>query len=100
MFLTIGRRSWAHMAKVSPEGLSPSLPSRLLQLYITGRTSSLDRPAAPELQYTFPVTNGTYLVRLHFAENFRANLAPGRRAFDVDINGVNVIQNLDVFASV
>ena len=45
--------------------------------------------------YAFAVANGTYTVRLHFAENFYT--APGQRVFSVNVEGTP-INNLDVFA--
>jgi hypothetical protein len=48
--------------------------------------------------YTFPnlVPDGTYAVRLHFAEIYYD--APGSRRFDVLLNGSPVLTNFDVFA--
>jgi hypothetical protein len=45
--------------------------------------------------YALAVANGTYSVRLHFAENFYT--APGQRVFSVNVEGTP-ITNLDVFA--
>ncbi len=45
--------------------------------------------------YAFPVANGNYTVRLHFAENF--NTAAGQRIFSVNVEGTP-INNIDVFA--
>ena len=59
-----------------------------------------DDAAAPELQYSFAVPNGTYLVRLHFAENFSGAFAVGARVFDVDVEGVRRFEDIDVFAAV
>ena len=47
-----------------------------------------DQDAQPELQYTLPVPNSRYLVRLNFAENYARNFAVGRRTFGVNIEGV------------
>lgn len=57
-----------------------------------------DKPAAPEMMYTFPVDDGSYEVRLHLAEIYGALQQPGRRVFDVKAEGQLVIDNLDVFA--
>jgi hypothetical protein len=62
------------------------------------RTERWDPPAAPEMTYTFNVANGTYTVRLHFAENWSPAFAVGVRVFDVTIQGSLVFDNLDVFA--
>jgi hypothetical protein len=63
-------------------------------------TERWDPAAAPELQYTFAVPNGTYLVRLHFAENYNGAWAIGARVFDVDVEGVRAFEDIDVFAAV
>lgn len=62
------------------------------------RTERWDPPAAPEMNYTFTVANGTYTVRLHFAENWSPAFAVGVRVFDVNIQGSLAFDNLDVFA--
>src|SRR5579871_1269346 len=58
----------------------------------------------PTLQYTFTLPNGTYQVRLHFAENYVNATFPnggiGYRVFSVQANGVTIVSNLDVFATV
>jgi hypothetical protein len=45
--------------------------------------------------YAFAVANGSYTVRLHFAENFYT--AAGRRIISVNVEGTP-ISNIDVFA--
>jgi hypothetical protein len=45
--------------------------------------------------YALAVPNGSYQVRLHFAESFYT--APGRRIFSVNVEGTP-ISNIDVFA--
>ena len=47
--------------------------------------------------YRFAVTNGNYLVRLYFAENYGVIDAPGERVFDVNVEGT-LLSNLDVYA--
>ncbi|QJE97074.1 malectin domain-containing carbohydrate-binding protein [Luteolibacter luteus] len=56
-----------------------------------------DTPSSP-LDYSFPVTNGQYEVRLHFAETWSGVTAVGQRIFDVFIENQLAIDNLDVFA--
>ena len=46
--------------------------------------------------YNVPVATGDYVVTLKFAEIYFS--APGRRVFDVLIEGGTVVSNLDVFA--
>jgi YVTN family beta-propeller protein len=62
------------------------------------RTERWDAAGGQELGYTFNVPNGTYMVRLHFAENYDALWAVGSRVFDVNINGTLALDNIDVFA--
>jgi hypothetical protein len=46
--------------------------------------------------YNVPVANGDYVVTLKFAEIYFSS--PGRRTFDVFIEGAKVVSNLDVYA--
>lgn len=48
----------------------------------------------PELQYTFPVTNGSYTVNLYFSEP--CDSAVGDRVFDVQLQGATVFPALDI----
>jgi Malectin domain len=48
--------------------------------------------------YTIPVANGDYLVTLKFAEIYWTQ--PGQRVFNVLLEGVKVISNLDLIAKV
>ena len=59
-----------------------------------------DRPAPPELTYTFGVPNGDYTVNLLFAENWSGAWAAGVRVFSVQMEGTTVISNLDIFSEV
>jgi hypothetical protein len=47
--------------------------------------------------YTFPVSNGNYVVTLKFAEIVYA--AAGKRIFGVAINGTTVLNNFDIVAA-
>lgn len=53
---------------------------------------------APTFSYSIPVPNGTYTVKLHFAETSATFSGVGRRKFNVTINGATAYSNLDVFA--
>ena len=46
--------------------------------------------------YQFTVPNGTYLVRLHFAETYEGISKAGERIFTVKVNGQTVLKDLDV----
>ena len=51
-----------------------------------------------DFSYAIPVTNGDYLVTLKFAEIYWTQ--PGQRVFNVLMEGVKVISNLDLVAKV
>jgi hypothetical protein len=62
-----------------------------------GRTSDLSVPQEQrQITFEIPLNNGTYQVKLHFAE-LNWNEAD-RRRFDVLAEGVTVISKLDIFA--
>jgi malectin (di-glucose binding ER protein) len=48
--------------------------------------------------YAIPVPNGEYIVTLKFAEIYWT--APGKRVFDVEIEGLEVLPELDLVAQV
>lgn len=48
------------------------------------------------LQYTFPISNGSYAVTLKFAETYFN--AVGQRVFNAAIDGQTVESNIDIFA--
>jgi len=48
-------------------------------------------------RYSLPVENGTYAVRLHFAETFDCNYKPGERSFGAQINGEEVVKGFDPY---
>ncbi len=54
-------------------------------------------PSSP-LDFNFTVANGTYEVRLHFAETWSGITAAGQRVFDVLVEGETALNDLDVFA--
>ncbi|WP_245556456.1 NPCBM/NEW2 domain-containing protein [Deinococcus aquatilis] len=49
-----------------------------------------------QISFNIPVNNGTYLVKLHFAD--LAWTVPGKRIFDVSAEGVLRVPNLDIVA--
>ena len=62
------------------------------------QTERWDPPGNPELKYDIPVTDGFYDVYLHFAEIYNRAQSPGSRVFDVWVEGVLVIEGLDIFS--
>ncbi len=59
-----------------------------------------DLGGGTEMQWNFPVAPGDYEVRLYFAEIFEFGQSVGFRKFDVQIEGVTVLDDYDVFADV
>ena len=59
-----------------------------------------DHRSNDNMQWTFPVTPGTYEVRLYFAETYSGTQSVGARVFDVAIEGTLLLDNYDVFANV
>lgn len=47
--------------------------------------------------YQLGVANGTYTIKLHFAETYTGITGPGQRVFGVNVEGVQ-LNNIDVFA--
>lgn len=62
------------------------------------RSDRWDSAQDPEMMYTFDVSNGDYLVRLHFAETYWT--VPNRRIMDIEIEGVVVLADYDIVAEV
>ena len=60
-------------------------------MYQTERSSNTDNGT---FSYAFPVSNGQYMVVLHFAEIFFTAL--NSRVFDVNIEGTKVLDNYDI----
>ncbi|TAE76517.1 MAG: hypothetical protein EAZ84_07350, partial [Verrucomicrobia bacterium] len=58
-----------------------------------------DRDSGAELKYSFPLPDGEYELRLHFAEVWSgASSAPGIRVFDVKVEDELTLDNFDIFA--
>jgi hypothetical protein len=68
-------------------------------VYQTARVATTTTNGVTSFTYTIPgYTAGTnHLVRLHFAETFWT--APGKRVFNVAINGTQVLTRFDIFAT-
>ncbi len=64
------------------------------------RTNRYDPASNPEMQWNIPVTSGQYIVNLFFHDHYTGTNQPGRRVFNVLIEGVTVLQNYDVVADV
>ncbi len=62
-------------------------------IFTTERYSA--EPNPNNMQWTFPVANGNYTVKLLFAEVWTGAQTTGIRTFDVNIEGQTVLSNLD-----
>ena len=76
----------------SDPSIPPATPMELFQ------SERWDHPNGVEMQWSFPVTSGTYIVRMYFAEIFFT--APGARTFDVRVEGTLTLDDLDAVALV
>lgn len=79
--------------------------TELDEIYFTERITGLENTNGP-ISYDIPISNGTYTIKLHFAEVYWGVLKTdgqgdgggiGSRIFDVDIEETPVLNNLDVF---
>ena len=61
------------------------------------RSSRTDTQGGAEMLWSFPLTNGSYTLSLHFAEH--SFTAAGQRFFDVEIEDVPVLDDFDIFAA-
>ena len=57
-----------------------------------------DPSAAPVLIYNLAVIPGSYRIRLHFADIYSGTNQPGKRIFDVAIEGQTVLSDFDIVA--
>ncbi|MDH3307627.1 MAG: malectin domain-containing carbohydrate-binding protein, partial [Acidimicrobiia bacterium] len=66
----------------------PTAPDEVFESYRFGQQA-----------WDFPVTPGAYRVNLYFAETFPGTQSTGARQFDVEIEGLEVLTNFDIFAA-
>jgi glucose/arabinose dehydrogenase len=59
-----------------------------------------DSETGPEMIYSLPIANGSYDVRLHFAEIYSGAASPGARTFGVLLEGQLALTNYDIFSLV
>ena len=76
----------------------PSIPAGTPQAIF--KSIRFDPEDLPNMQWDIPVSPGAYILRLYFAEIVSNFMAPDKRKFDVEINGVEVLDGYDVFAEV
>lgn len=76
------------------------------EIYLTERITDITRPLEP-FSYAIPITNGTYTVKLYFAEIFWGSSnremlvgGVGSRIFSCEIEGTEVFSSYDLFKEV
>lgn len=93
-----GGNSSAFSTAAAIDMTSPSIPAGApMALFQSER---FDKPGGANLLWDFPVTPGEHEVRLYFAETFSGAQSPGVRVFSVQIEGVTVLDQYDVYADV
>ncbi len=100
-----GSHSWAQDFK----GLNPFYASQRFttdRIFGTHNSTLFQtfRYGTNRLSYRFPVKPGTYLVELYFTEPWYGTGSnvdcEGQRVFDVSVDGVTVLKNLDIWQEV
>jgi hypothetical protein len=82
----------------NPVVIRPEVPASVpMALFQSERW---DPAAAPEMRWSFPVTNGPYEARLLFADIYSGTQGTGLRVFDVVIEGTTVLDDYDIYADV
>lgn len=92
-----------HIEACSPTDAGYSLPSTCYTSPIAlpaGSPGYLQKERYGTFSYHFAVADGAYDGALHFVENSTAITGAGQRIFSVSVNGVPVVQNLDLFVAV
>ncbi|MCU7548257.1 DNRLRE domain-containing protein [Chitinophagaceae bacterium LB-8] len=105
--VTVNGKTWVSDVPYAFDNLEPFTNSRLTQISATDedvlylREQSSDADKRP-FRYEIPIANGTYAVRLHFAEIFWGNPGSGfiggagSRVMSVNIEGQLKLINFDV----
>ena len=78
-------------------GRHASLPAYVPQAIFTNER--YDPAAAPEMEWTFGLPNGSYFVRLYMGNGFNGTSEVGEREFDIFIEGQLVQDDLDLVAT-
>jgi hypothetical protein len=64
------------------------------------QTQRWDANGGEELNYSFDIPDGDYVVNLYFAEVYSEVLYPGGRQFDILLNGSTVEYKFDIYDEV
>jgi hypothetical protein len=70
-------------------GRHPTIPSYVSDTVFNGLFAQerWDPAGAPEMLWTIPVPNGSYVVNLYFGNSFAGTSAAGQRVYDINIEG-------------
>lgn len=63
------------------------------------QTERFDRSRGEELSWKLPVPPGRYEARLYLAEIWRGTMSPGKRVFDISVEG-QVESAVDIYSEV
>jgi hypothetical protein len=69
-------------------------------IFSTTRSTLYQSERWGAMTYSLPIPNGSYHVRLHFAETSAVNFGIGNRLFNVLLEGQPVLTDFDIFAKV
>ncbi|WP_232830149.1 malectin domain-containing carbohydrate-binding protein [Lewinella sp. IMCC34191] len=78
-------------------GRHTSLPDYVPQALFTNERYDVE--AAPEMEWTFDLPQGNYVVRLYMGNGFNGTSEVGERVFDISIEGQLVEDDLDLVAT-
>lgn len=112
--VTIGADTWeadeqygagAKASYIADDEITEIENTELDEIYLSEAITTNDANQGP-FSYAIPISNGTYTIKLHFAEIYWG--VPkrdaegeegdvGSRVFDVDIEEMSILNNLDVF---
>lgn len=76
----------------------PSVPDNTAQLLL--QSERWDSGGGDEMAYALDVANGNYQVDLYFADIYSGTQSVGARVFDIQLEGVTVLDDYDIFADV
>ncbi|MEL7342002.1 MAG: malectin domain-containing carbohydrate-binding protein, partial [Bacteroidota bacterium] len=90
------RNNAGNTGGTSFNSIDPSVPVTTPTAVFT--SERWDPGSAPEMEWDFPVTNGTYEVRLYFMNSYGGTAQPGKRIFDVALEGNILLDDYDIVA--
>ncbi|MHA6248784.1 malectin domain-containing carbohydrate-binding protein [Pontibacter sp. CAU 1760] len=86
------RKGSIKLDRPAPTPIAATDKDELYQTYLSAASD------LAETRYEIPVTNGSYLIRMHFVENFFTKI--GGRVFNVSVENELKLANLDIYKEV